>query len=112
MIGSLPHTNPAQALEDISRYLPEIPAWPQLPRRSWKELMHVQVCEGFPGLHFDASKPVYDPALSGDHSHAGPNAITKAFAAGLYAFREASFQAGVAVKGQCIGPVTWGFMVK
>ena len=34
-IGSMPHTDPAEACSQVSRYLKDIPAWPQLPRRSF-----------------------------------------------------------------------------
>ncbi|MBS3977647.1 MAG: hypothetical protein KGZ75_13180 [Syntrophomonadaceae bacterium] len=36
-IGSLPYQEPEQAIELIARYLPEIPHWPQLPKRGHQE---------------------------------------------------------------------------
>ena len=30
-VGSLPHIDPAAACQLIQQFLPEIPAWPQLP---------------------------------------------------------------------------------
>ena len=50
MIGSMPHTDPAEACAVVSRYLKDIPAWPQLPQRSFKENMYAQYSEGFPGI--------------------------------------------------------------
>jgi hypothetical protein len=32
-VGSLPHVNPDEAVEFVARYCPELPFWPQLPRR-------------------------------------------------------------------------------
>jgi len=52
-MGSLPHTDPAAAWELIHRWTPAIPAWPQLPRRSFCENMYVQFSEDFPGLVLD-----------------------------------------------------------
>ncbi|GAH51927.1 unnamed protein product [marine sediment metagenome] len=50
IIGSMPHTDPAEACSLITRYLKDIPAWPQLPRRSFKENMYAQFSQGFPGV--------------------------------------------------------------
>ena len=49
IIGSMPHADPQKACSLIVRYLKDIPAWPQLPRRSFLENMYVQYSEGFPG---------------------------------------------------------------
>ena len=49
IIGSMPHTDPVKACALIARFLRDIPAWPQLPRRSFLENMYVQYSEGFPG---------------------------------------------------------------
>jgi hypothetical protein len=37
--GSMPHTDPQKACALITRYLKDIPAWPQLPKRSFLENM-------------------------------------------------------------------------
>ena len=34
----------------VARFLPDIPAWPQLPQRSFREGMVAQYSEGFPGI--------------------------------------------------------------
>ncbi|MBI2955580.1 MAG: methionine synthase [Chloroflexi bacterium] len=49
-IGSLPYTSAAEALQAVMRFTPEIPAWPQLPRRSPLENMYAQYTELFPGV--------------------------------------------------------------
>ncbi|GAI14370.1 unnamed protein product, partial [marine sediment metagenome] len=50
IIGSMPHTDPSEACALVSRHLKDIPAWPQLPKRSFKENMYAQFSEGFPGV--------------------------------------------------------------
>ena len=44
-VGSLPFKDPGQALELISRSVPEIPFWPQLPKRDKREGMVAQYSE-------------------------------------------------------------------
>lgn len=51
-IGSLPHSHPGDACELILRTF-DIPFWPQLPRRSFKESMVAQYSEGMPHLRVD-----------------------------------------------------------
>lgn len=46
-IGSLPHRNPEEACELVLRTF-DIPFWPQLPKRSFKESMIIQYSEGMP----------------------------------------------------------------
>lgn len=56
LLGGLPHHNAAQALEISQRYAGALLAWPQLPRRSFREESYVQSMQGFPGLVIDASQ--------------------------------------------------------
>ncbi|MBI2958231.1 MAG: methionine synthase, partial [Chloroflexi bacterium] len=121
-IGSMPHTDPVAACREVARYLPEIPAWPQLPARSPLEGMYAQFSEGFPGLQadegrfvidrsgaFDAElEKLYQAYISGDLDccPTGPG-----HAAGLHAFLSMRDLAPVAVKGQITGPITWGLGV-
>jgi methionine synthase II (cobalamin-independent) len=49
-IGSLPFTDAHHACQRVLQYFPEIPAWPQLPRRSFQENMYAQFSERFPGI--------------------------------------------------------------
>ena len=49
-IGSLPHTDPNEACRLIWDLLPDIPFWPQLPKRSSIENMYYQYAENMPGL--------------------------------------------------------------
>ncbi len=55
-VGSLPHSDPVAACDLIRRVLPEIPIWPQLPRRSFRENMYAQYSEGFPGVVIDEAQ--------------------------------------------------------
>ena len=50
IIGSMPHTDPSAACRQVAHYLKDIPAWPQLPNRSFLENMYVQYSQGFPGV--------------------------------------------------------------
>ena len=49
-VGSLPQTDPQEACSLILANLPDIPVWPQLPKRSFLENMYVQYSGGFPGV--------------------------------------------------------------
>ncbi|MBI5739938.1 MAG: methionine synthase [Nitrospirae bacterium] len=51
-IGSLPHTDPAAACDIILNSV-DIPFWPQLPHRSFLELMVPQYSEGFPFIKIE-----------------------------------------------------------
>ena len=122
-IGSMPHDDAEAACALMRRYLPDIPAWPQLPRRSPLENMYAQFSRGFPGVHVDEgrvwvdrSKDLIDEVaqLFAD-AEAGSTegyAITAEYAAGLAAFLQHSWQeTPVAIKGQIVGPVSWGLTV-
>jgi hypothetical protein len=51
-IGSLPHTDPAEACRIVLDSV-DIPFWPQLPHRSFLELMVPQYSEGFPFIKIE-----------------------------------------------------------
>jgi hypothetical protein len=122
IIGSMPHTDPAKACSLITRYLKDIPAWPQLPRRSFLENMYVQYSQGFPGVVVDNNRIYVDTA--GDHTKAletlyqaylendaGNFPIGRDYAAGLYSFLEQPGLKPMAVKGHVAGPLSWGLTV-
>ncbi len=122
IIGSMPHTDPAAACAQVLRYLKDIPAWPQLPRRSFKENMNAQFSEGFPcvrltgdRLRFDRT-PDLDEALEKFYTAYLEEDIDKypttaAYAAGLHAFLGSQGLKPPMVKGQITGPLTWGLSV-
>jgi len=122
LIGSMPHTDPAEACSLITCYLKDIPAWPQLPRRSFRENMYAQFSQGFPGVVFkedsiyidcsqDADKPLeklYTAYLENDIDK---YPVSLEYAAGLYSFLDLKNLPIKAVKGQITGPLTWGLTV-
>ncbi len=121
-IGSMSHTDPAKACALVSRYLKDIPAWPQLPQRSPKENMCAQFSEGFPGVVVTADKVYVDRAKDLDEpleklysayleNDFDKYAVSPDYAAGLHTFLDLENLSPLAVKGQVTGPVTWGLTV-
>jgi methionine synthase II (cobalamin-independent) len=122
MIGSMPHTDPSKACSQVVRFLKDIPAWPQLPNRSFLENMYVQYSEGFPGvviggerIYIDRSQDLdkqlellYAAYLENDYNKFP---ISRDYAAGLHAFLGQEKLSPRAVKGQITGPVSWGLTV-
>ncbi|MDD5674837.1 MAG: hypothetical protein PHC61_11775 [Chitinivibrionales bacterium] len=124
MIGSLPYANPQDALDALAAFPLDIGAWPQLPKRSFKESMLVQYCEGFPGIVIDEKEKrivldssealpdamaVFYEAVVAENSDAF--AISPPFAAGLHAFiaeRKKKTEKPALIKGQVVGPFTFG----
>jgi methionine synthase II (cobalamin-independent) len=120
-IGSMPHVNPDEACSVIMKYLPDIPIWPQLPRRSPKETMIVQFSEGFPGVVIDGDKIHIEPSadfeseleqiyIDCEQDNAHKYGVSTEYAAGLYAFLSKAAGSKI-VKGQVTGPITWGLRV-
>ena len=120
-IGSMPHTNADEACAVIMKYLPDIPAWPQLPRRSPRENMIVQFSEGFPGVAIKGDKVHIEPSANFEYEleqiyvdceqdDANKYGISTEYAAGLHAFLSSAVGSKI-VKGQVTGPVTWGLAV-
>ncbi len=122
MIGSMPHTDPVRACSVVTKYLKDIPAWPQLPRRSFKEGMSVQFSQGFPGIAIKDSKFFVDRSKDWDEpleelynayleNNTAKYAISAEYAAGLHHFLSLTNLKPVAVKGQVTGPVSFGLSV-
>jgi methionine synthase II (cobalamin-independent) len=120
-IGSMPHTNPEEACAVIMKYLPDIPVWPQLPKRSPKENMIIQFSEGFPGAVVEAGKIHIEPTADFEseleqiytdceQNDASKYGVSTEYAAGLHAFLAQAAGSKI-VKGQLTGPVTWGLAV-
>jgi methionine synthase II (cobalamin-independent) len=106
----------------VSRYLKDIPAWPQLPQRSFKENMYVQFSEGFPGIMVNEERIYVDKAQDLDgpleklyaaylENDFAKYAVSADYAAGLHSFLSLTNLSPVAVKGQVTGPFTWGLTV-
>jgi len=122
IVGSMPLKDASQACALVARYLKDIPAWPQLPKRSPRENMYVQYSEGFPGAKVEGSKVTVDRtkdltgALEKFYTAYLANdfnkyAISADYAAGLHRFLKLDNLAAQAVKGQVTGPVSWGMIV-
>jgi len=121
-IGSLPYTDPAEACQLVLKYLPEIPAWPQLPKRSTFENMYIQFSEGFPGLNFrddhiyvdrsldltEQLEQLYKDYLGNEFEKYG---LSSDYAAGFNSFLSQKLDQAIAVKGQVTGPISFGLVV-
>ena len=121
-IGSMPHKDPKAACALVAKYLPEIPFWPQLTKRSFSENMYAQYSEGFPGLiiernniYVNLSQGIDEPLeklyTAYLENRIEDFAISKEYAAGLHEFIARRPVNPIAVKGQVTGPVTWGMTV-
>ncbi|MBN2550255.1 MAG: hypothetical protein JXB15_13915 [Anaerolineales bacterium] len=125
VVGSFPHPEAAGLLERIISDL-DVPDWPQLSKRSWRESMYIQYGEVLPGIAFDdAQQKIYFDTsrdLSGpletfyEHYLADDLdyfALYAQDAAGFFAFLEALGQSGSGewVKGQVTGPISFGLTV-
>jgi methionine synthase II (cobalamin-independent) len=121
-IGSMPHTDPKAACSEVSRYLKDFPAWPQLPGRSFRENMCAQFSEGFPGVVIDGERIYIDRAQDPDkeleefyaaylENNIDKYPVSRDYAAGLHSFLGLKNLTPLAVKGQVTGPITWGLTV-
>ena len=120
-IGSMPHMDSNEACSIIMKCLPDIPVWPQLPRRSPKEDMIIQFSEGFPGVVMEGNRIHIEPSVDFEseleqiHIDCEQDAsrkygISPEYAAGLHAFLSKATDSQM-VKGQVTGPITWGLRV-
>lgn len=123
-VGSLPHPSAEGAWDLILSRTPELPAWPQLPRRAFYENMYVQYSERFPGLQTDeeneriwvdrqgeldpALERLYAATIDENLTHA---AISSTYAAGLATLPVERLRSAHAIKGHVTGPISWGLMV-
>ncbi len=126
-IGSLPHRDAEEACALTLRHLTEAPAWPQLPRRDFRENMYAQYSEGLPGVVVDPAgrrvfcdtgrdllaemEEVLRAYLEDDLEWA---AVSEDYASGLYALRRRVAAEGrryPLLKGQVTGPVSFGLAV-
>ena len=127
VIGSFPHTNPAEACGLVFERLKDIPAWPQLPRRDFLEDMNVQYSRALPCLAVDRENRKVGFDTSGDLAGELERFYTKFIEEdleyfGLDADHAAGFDCFIgslragkakdarALKGQISGPLTLGLM--
>jgi len=122
IIGSMPHTNPSKACSQVVHYLKDLPAWPQLPKRSFLENMYVQFSQGFPGVVIEDDRIYIDRSQDLDKSleklyaaylenNVDKYPVSPDYAAGLHNFLALTNLSPLAVKGQVTGPVSWGLTV-
>jgi methionine synthase II (cobalamin-independent) len=124
-VGSFPHLDEEKVFRLILNNFPEIPFWPQLPKRSFLEGMVVQYSEGFPSLRWNEKEQrvwietshgfekeiekFYQRLEEGDLD---PFQITEDFARGLRILKNLSSKDHRKkikyIKGQITGPVTFG----
>ncbi len=123
-VGSYPHAELGDLCQTLAKCL-DIPVWPQLPRRTFRENMYVQYASRLPGAVIDEAheKLIVDtsadlsPAVEELFSHyieedADWFALDPEFAAGFYAMLKAlKSTPGEWVKGQITGPVSFGLTV-
>ncbi len=122
VIGSMPHTDPSPACSQVVHYLKHIPAWPQLPKRSFLENMYIQFSHGFPGVVLekeniyidrsqDLNKPLEQLYAAYLENNVDKYPISPDYAAGLHSFLALNNLSPLAVKGQITGPISWGLTV-
>ena len=122
VIGSMPHTDPLPACSQVVHYLKHIPAWPQLPKRSFLENMYIQFSHGFPGVVLekeniyidrcqDLNKPLEQLYAAYLENNVDKYPISPDYAAGLHSFLALNNLSPLAVKGQITGPISWGLTV-
>lgn len=124
-IGSFPHQDEKQLSNLILENFPEIPFWPQLPKRSFLEGMVVQYSEGFPCLRWnEQEKRVWIEASPRfwkeievfyqrfEEGDLGPFQITEDFAKGLRILEDLSSEDQRKkikhIKSQITGPISFG----
>jgi len=123
-IGSLPFLDKRIAVEFILSTLNQhIPYWPQLPKISFYENMHIQYSQGFPGvtidlpnknMYIDTQKVSFIEEFEAcfdaiNNEKLDYFSISKDYAAGLHEFlRQIPGKDLKFIKGQVIGPISYG----
>lgn len=128
LVGSIPHTDPRRVVDRILAQFRQMPAWPQMPARDWRESMYVQYSEGLPGAVVDTEQQRIwfcgDGDFYGDleqfyqavvEEDVERFAISRDYATGLHLFldgvREMGAGAPAWVKGQVTGPFSFAMTV-
>ncbi len=124
-IGSFPHKDEKEVFRLILKNFPDIPFWPQLPKRSFLEGMVVQYSEGFPSLRWNEKEQKawvdtshgFDKEIERFYQHfedgnLEPFGITEHFSNGLRILKDLSSETHRKkikyIKGQVTGPITFG----
>jgi hypothetical protein len=123
-VGSFPHKGGAVVSERLAALL-DIPCWPQLPRRDFRESMYIQYSAALPAIKLDQvrEKIIFD--TTGDLSNELERfyghyladdldafGLQPEYAAGFYDMLEVlESTAGQWAKGQVTGPISFGLTV-
>jgi hypothetical protein len=134
-IGSLPHADPAVAVDIVLKSIPDAPIWPQLPATGLTEQMEIQYSEGMPSaiieqdkrrMYFDTASDsseafaaFYEQYMAAMDPEAGTGdcsamAITPAFSKGIYALEKCLQAEGKKrpfVKVQTTGPCSFALTI-
>ncbi len=121
-IGSFWHKNPDEAVSSILESV-DIPCWPQLPQRSFKENMYVQFSESIPALVINEEERkifidsgrvqdedvavIYEKYLAGSSEYFS---LGRDYASGFYEFISQLEKRGNSfpyLKGQVTGPASF-----
>ncbi|MBF7082431.1 hypothetical protein IT084_05485 [Desulfallas sp. Bu1-1] len=118
-MGILPHNDIDEALR-VSLSV-DIPFWPQLPRYSFFEDMYVQVSENFPGIRLDLAKQRIWLNTDGFYEELGDYAVrseddhtfklSDKYSVAFNAFLEQDLSKFKLVRGQNIGPLSFGLKI-
>ena len=128
LVGSFPHTEPQRLMDRIFSRFAELPAWPQMPARDWRESMYVQYSEGLPGavvnrqdqrIHFRTDEAFYSELEEFYQAVVEEDverfAISEDYALGLHVFLDKVPRLGSHrprwVKGQVTGPFSFAMTV-
>ena len=128
-IGSFPHQDEKEVFRLILNNFPDIPFWPQLPKRSFLESMVIQYSEGFPSLKWnEREQKVWVDTSQGideeiekfyqrvERNELEPFQITENFAKGWRFLKDLSStdqrEKIKYIKGQITGPITFGLALK
>ena len=109
-VGSVRHTDPAEAVSEVLEDYWRLPFWPQLPNRSALEQMIPQTALSLPGAAWDGEYIGWNGKLTeSDLADADLPPVERA--AGLYELLErlpsvADARQSQVVKGQLVGPIT------
>lgn len=119
-IGSIGCKDVGRAIELYKKYL-DIPTWPQLPKKNFRENMYVQFSEALPGVEiFEEEGEIFinneisdEVVLSFYENFLNKNydyfQISASFASGFHEFLQSLRQNKTRiVKGQVTGPVSFG----
>lgn len=118
-MGILPHTSIDEAMP-LALSL-DIPFWPQLPKYSFYEDMYVQISEHFPGIIIDEEKLRVQLDIEAFYNELPEYAekmedpayleLSPRFSAALDAFLKQELGAYPVIRGQTIGPVSYGLKI-